>query len=190
MSALRTLISSKHQTELAAPAALASYHPLAPTMLARCSLQRGTLAGPCTRQCSGRSLRAVVPQRRRSAAAPAASLQQREQRPQQQRQQQQQQAAPASLASLAALWALAADLPAAAADLDLSSGPPASSYYVSLGLFLITVPGAPPRTAAACTQHCRRRGQEAGGQDRCAAAAPAPIAWWCSLAAWLQVCGR
>ncbi|KAL4422257.1 hypothetical protein ABPG75_008454 [Micractinium tetrahymenae] len=46
--------------------------------------------------------------------------------------------APATLASLAALWALA-ELPAEAAD--LSGGPPASSYYVSLGLFLITVPG-------------------------------------------------
>ncbi|KAL4425022.1 hypothetical protein ABPG77_001800 [Micractinium sp. CCAP 211/92] len=46
--------------------------------------------------------------------------------------------APATLASLAALWALA-ELPVEAAD--LSGGPPASSYYVSLGLFLITVPG-------------------------------------------------
>lgn len=46
--------------------------------------------------------------------------------------------APATLASLAALWALA-ELPAEASD--LSGGPPASSYYVSLGLFLITVPG-------------------------------------------------
>ena len=112
-------------------------------MLAACSLQRAALAGSHTRQCSSRSPRAVVPQRRRSAAAPAASLQQREQQPQQPQLQQQQQAAPASLASLAALWALAADLPAAAADIDLSGGPPASSYYVSLGLFLITVPGAP-----------------------------------------------
>ncbi|KAI7838653.1 hypothetical protein COHA_007579 [Chlorella ohadii] len=111
-------------------------------MLAACSLQRVALAGSHSRQCSSRSPRAVVPQRRRLAAAPAASLQQRERQTQQQQQpQEQQQPAPVSLASLAALWALAADLPAAAADIDLSGGPPASSYYVSLGLFLITVPG-------------------------------------------------
>lgn len=124
------------------PSSPSPYHPLAPTMLAACSLQRAALAGCHTRQCSSRSPRAVVPQRRRTAAAPAASLQQREQQPQQHQLQQQQQAAPTSLASLAALWALAADLPAAAADVELSGGPPASSYYVSLGLFLITVPGA------------------------------------------------
>ncbi|KAI3424720.1 hypothetical protein D9Q98_008109 [Chlorella vulgaris] len=49
-------------------------------------------------------------------------------------------AAPATLSQMAALWAATAALPAQAAA-DLSGGPPASSYYVSLGLFLMTVPG-------------------------------------------------
>lgn len=44
----------------------------------------------------------------------------------------------ASVASLT-VWALTA-LPAAAADLP-AGGPPAQSYYVSLGLFLMTLPG-------------------------------------------------
>jgi hypothetical protein len=44
----------------------------------------------------------------------------------------------ASVASLT-VWALSA-LPAAAADLP-AGGPPAGSYYVSLGLFVMTVPG-------------------------------------------------
>ena len=44
----------------------------------------------------------------------------------------------ATMASLS-LWALTA-FPASAADLP-AGGPPASSYYVSLGLFVITVPG-------------------------------------------------
>lgn len=44
----------------------------------------------------------------------------------------------ASVASIT-VWALSA-LPAAAVDLP-AGGPPASSYYVSLGLFVLTVPG-------------------------------------------------
>ncbi len=143
LSALSTAISFTRPAEPAATTAALLPLQLAPAMLAACSLQRVALAGSHSRQCSSRSPRAVVPQRRRLAAAPAASLQQRERQTQQQQQpQEQQQPAPVSLASLAALWALAADLPAAAADIDLSGGPPASSYYVSLGLFLITVPGA------------------------------------------------
>ena len=74
--------------------------------------------------------------------------QQRQQIAQAQRQDRQQQppaaAAATALASLPAaalLWALA-ELPAAAAVEELvGSGPPASSYYVSLGLFVMTVPG-------------------------------------------------
>ena len=51
-------------------------------------------------------------------------------------------ATPLTEASVASLtfWALTA-LPAAAADLP-AGGPPAQSYYVSLGLFLMTLPGA------------------------------------------------
>lgn len=47
-----------------------------------------------------------------------------------------------------ALWALT-ELPAAAAPDALPGAPPAQSYYVSLGLFVMTVPGA-------CTQQTRR----------------------------------
>ena len=43
------------------------------------------------------------------------------------------------LLSVLALWALT-ELPAGAADA-LPGGPPASSYYVSLGLFVVTLPG-------------------------------------------------
>ena len=46
----------------------------------------------------------------------------------------------ATLASLA-LWALT-ELPAAAAPDAMPGAPPAQSYYVSLGLFVMTVPGA------------------------------------------------
>ena len=53
-------------------------------------------------------------------------------------------AAAPTLAALLALWA-AAELPAAASE--LSGGPPASSYYVSLGLFLMSVPGGCPEGA-------------------------------------------
>jgi hypothetical protein len=49
----------------------------------------------------------------------------------------------ASVASLT-VWALSA-LPAAAVDLP-AGGPPAGSYYVSLGLFVMTVPGKNKKT--------------------------------------------
>lgn len=56
-------------------------------------------------------------------------------------------AAPLTEASVASLtlWALTA-LPAGAADLP-AGGPPAQSYYVSLGLFLLTLPGGCPSGA-------------------------------------------
>ena len=75
-------------------------------------------------------------------AAPAQLLQpprQLQQTQQKQQPQQPQQLAAAALPATAALWLLAGGLPAGAAE--LSGGPPASSYYVSLGLFLITLPG-------------------------------------------------
>lgn len=46
---------------------------------------------------------------------------------------------PSGVSASMALWLLAGDLPAQAAE--LSGSAPASSYYVSLGLFLITLPG-------------------------------------------------
>jgi hypothetical protein len=69
-------------------------------------------------------------------------------------------AAPATLSQMAALWAATAVLPAQAAA-DLGGGPPASSYYVSLGLFLMTVPGVHCRAVQAAvlpsaTQNARR----------------------------------
>ncbi|EFN50526.1 hypothetical protein CHLNCDRAFT_33426, partial [Chlorella variabilis] len=81
---------------------------------------------------------AVVPQRRLAVAA--ASQQQGPSSSRSERQlPQRRPAGPATLAQLAALWAAAA-LPAQASEA-LSGGPPASSYYVSLGLFVMTVPG-------------------------------------------------
>lgn len=74
---------------------------------------------------------AVVPQRRLAVAA--ASQQQGPSSSRSERQlPQRRPAGPATLAQLAALWAAAA-LPAQASEA-LSGGPPASSYYVSLGL--------------------------------------------------------
>lgn len=81
----------------------------------------------------------------RPSARPCRQQQEQQQQPEQRQllpqQQKQQQAASqlgAGLPAAAAFWLLA-DLPASAAE--LSGGPPASSYYVSLGLFLITLPG-------------------------------------------------
>ena len=115
-------------------------------------------AAPCSSLRSASGARLAQASRPALAAARAArpACSAAQQPPQQQLQQQQQQlaaqrpagssgAAP-SAAALAALWTLAAQLPASAAEVELSGGPPASSYYVSLGLFLITVPGA----AAGC----------------------------------------
>ena len=120
-----------------------------PPMQSRlCSLKRIALVGATERPCRAAGVRAVVPHRRLSvAAAGPGQAQQQQPSGQQQRQQQQQQQPGAAPAPAAALWALAA-LPAAAADIELSGGPPASSYYVSLGLFLMTVPGGRHRRCA------------------------------------------
>lgn len=115
------------------------------------------------------------------AARPACSA---SQQPPKQRQQQQQLAAqrPASgggaapsAAMLAALWTLAAQLPASAAELELSGGPPASSYYVSLGLFLMSVPGelTGEGVVAACTKRRGCTGAAGGGRARHCARRPA-----------------
>lgn len=92
----------------------------------------------CQRPCTLRGP-AVVPARRLHVAAAARQQQAASSSSGQRSQQPERPAAPATLAQLAALWGAVAALPANAAE--LSGGPPASSYYVSLGLFLMTVPG-------------------------------------------------
>jgi hypothetical protein len=91
----------------------------------------------CTRPFSARQPRAVTcltrAVQRPAAAADQAQRQQQDlQRPAGQ--------LGAGISASMALWLLS-DLPALAAG-ELGGGPPASSYYVSLGLFLITLPGA------------------------------------------------
>lgn len=111
---------------------------------------------------------AVVPQRRLAVAA--ASQQQGPSSSRSERQlPQRRPAGPATLAQLAALWAAAA-LPAQASEA-LSGGPPASSYYVSLGLFVMTVPGG---LAGACRAAAGGLGAPPRPSFRTAACRPLP----------------
>ena len=113
-----------------------------------CSAKRIALVGPFGSPTRSTGRYGVVPQRRLASVAPRSQQQlsssQCSSGEEGQQWQQQIQAAaagaPVTLASLLALWA-ATELPAAAAG-ELSGSAPASSYYVSLGLFVLTVPGA------------------------------------------------
>lgn len=107
-----------------------------PMQSALCSCRRIAVAPLGNAAARPARSQAVAHLRMAAASTPqAAASSDRQQRAAQQRRL----AAPATLAQLAALWAAAA-APAQAAEA-LSGAPPASSYYVSLGLFVMTVPG-------------------------------------------------
>lgn len=136
----------------------------------------------CQRPCSlGRP--AVVPVRRLHVAAASRQQQAASNSSSQSVRPTEPPAAPATLAQLAALWAAAAALPADAAE--LSGGPPASSYYVSLGLFLMTVPGGHiyqdliPRGYACRAGSCMLGAERHGICERRPPVAPTPLPQAC-----------